>query len=259
MTAATLSQISGGRYVLGLGASTRALAEGFHDVPFALPADRLADTVTAVRALLTGEPARLRHTRDARPLRLGLPPAPEVPIWLAALGPRTLQVAAELADGWLPALVARDRLAGLVDQLVRPPGLPPLTVAAGPLTVADDGAGTARDTAAACIAWYVTAMGDVYARSLTDQGYGAEVEAIRAANPRPSLRSGRVPPEAEAVLDQLTAIGTADSVRGQLDRWDDLADIVVLGLPPGLPEEAIEATLRAAAPDPAAVPTSVAS
>src|SRR5438067_1103410 len=52
MTAATLDQISGGRYVLGLGASTRALAEGFHDIPFAHPADTLAHTIGAVRGLL---------------------------------------------------------------------------------------------------------------------------------------------------------------------------------------------------------------
>jgi alkanesulfonate monooxygenase SsuD/methylene tetrahydromethanopterin reductase-like flavin-dependent oxidoreductase (luciferase family) len=255
MTAATLSQISGGRSVLGVGASTRVLAEGFHDVPFAHPADRLAATVTGVRALLAGEPARVVRTPNARPLRLGLAPLPAVPIWVAAMGPRTLRVAAELADGWFPAFVARDRLAPLVDQLVRPSveaNRPRrLTVAAGPLTVADDDVHAARDIAAACIAWYVCAMGDVYARSLTEQGYGTEVDAIRAANPRPSPRSGSVPAEAKAVLSQLAAVGTADQVRAQVERWDDVADVVVLGLPPGVPWDTIEATLRAAAPQPA--------
>jgi alkanesulfonate monooxygenase SsuD/methylene tetrahydromethanopterin reductase-like flavin-dependent oxidoreductase (luciferase family) len=250
MTAATLHQISGGRYLLGLGASSRALVEGFHDTPFVRPADKLAATVTDVRALLAGEPAHLHHAPDtARPLRLGLPPAPTVPIWVAALGPRTLQVAAELADGWFPALVARDRLADLVDRLVRPE---PLTVAAGPLVVADDDPGAARDIAASCIAWYVCAMGDVYARSLTEQGYGAEVRAIRAANPHPSPRGGRVPAEAEAVLGQLAATGAAGQVNAQLERWDDAADVVMVGLPPDIPWPAIETTLRAAAPRPAA-------
>jgi alkanesulfonate monooxygenase SsuD/methylene tetrahydromethanopterin reductase-like flavin-dependent oxidoreductase (luciferase family) len=257
MTAATLHEISGGRYILGLGASTRALAEGFHDIPFAHPADKLASTVTAVRALLAGEPAPLHHTTDARPLRLGLPPAPTVPIWVGALGRRTLQVAAELADGWFPALVARDRLATLVDPVVRSRAEGggrhhPLTVAAGPVTVADDDASAARDIAASCIAWYVCAMGDVYARSLIQQGYGAEVEAIRAANPRPSPRRGHVPAEAAAVLGQLAVTGTADQVRAQLERWDEVADIVVIGLPPGIPWDAIETTLRAAAPHPPA-------
>lgn len=250
MTAATLHQISGGRYVLGLGASTRALAEGFHDTPFRHPADTLAATVTAVRALLAGEPAHLRHAPDARPVRLGLPPAPDVPIWVAALSPRTLHVAAELADGWFPAFVARDRMAALVarmraDAVTRPQ---PFTVAAGPLVVSDDDPATARDIAAACIAWYVCAMGDVYARSLADQGYGAEVQAIRAANPHPRPRSGQVPAEAEAVLGQLAATGTPDRIQAQLDRWHDTTDVVVVGLPPGIPWPVIEATLRAAAP-----------
>ena len=264
MAAATLHQISGGRYLLGLGASTRALAEGFHDTPFTHPADTLADTVTAVRALLAGEPAHLRHTPNARPVRLGLPPAPDVPIWVAALGPRTLQVAAELADGWFPALVARDRLADLLDRLGAQAArrAQPLTVAAGPLVVADDDGGRARDIAASCIAWYVCAMGDVYARSLTEQGFGAEVEAIRAANPHPSPRSGHVPATAEAVLGQLAVTGTPDQIQAQLGRWHDATDIVVIGLPPGIPWPAIEATLRAAAPRPLATtrpPTPVAT
>src|ERR1700753_4017198 len=70
MSAATLHQVSGGRYVLGLGASTRALAQGFHDVPFEHPAARLRDTVTGVRALLNGQTAPLTQTTGARPLRL---------------------------------------------------------------------------------------------------------------------------------------------------------------------------------------------
>jgi alkanesulfonate monooxygenase SsuD/methylene tetrahydromethanopterin reductase-like flavin-dependent oxidoreductase (luciferase family) len=250
MTAATLHQISGGRYLLGLGASTQALAEGFHDTPFSHPAERLAHTLTAVRGLLAGEPASLHHTLDARPLRLGLPPAPTVPIWVAALGPRTLRIAAELADGWFPAVLARDSLTDLVARLhvdgVR--RQQPLTVAAGPLTVAGDDPRAARDIAASCIAWYVSAMGEVYARSLTRRGYGEEVGAIRAANPRPSPRSGQVPAEAEALMRQLTATGPADHIRAQLESWGETADIVMIGLPPGIPWETIETTLRVAAP-----------
>ena len=89
MTAATLHQVCGGRYVLGLGASTQALAEGFHDTPFEHPAAKLRDVVTKVRALLAGQPAQLSHAPAAHPLRLGQPPAPDLPIWVAALGPHT--------------------------------------------------------------------------------------------------------------------------------------------------------------------------
>ena len=196
MTAATLHQVCGGRYVLGLGASTKALVEGFHDTAFEHPAAKLRDVVTKVRALLAGQPTQLSHAPAARPLRLGQPPAPEVPIWVAALGHHTIRVAAELGDGWIPALVARDRLPGWAAQLreAAAPHARPLTVAAGPLTAVDENADTARGIAAGCTAWYLSAMGEVYARSVSGQGYAAQVRAIIAANPRPSPRRGTVPP-----------------------------------------------------------------
>jgi alkanesulfonate monooxygenase SsuD/methylene tetrahydromethanopterin reductase-like flavin-dependent oxidoreductase (luciferase family) len=252
MTAATLHQVSAGRYVLGLGASTRALTEGFHDIPFERPAARLRDVVTQVRALLDGLPAQPR-VPAARPLRLGQPPVPGLPIWIAALGQHTINVAAELGDGWMPALVARDRVAVWADQLRQrretvAPHAAALTVAAGPITVADEDPDTARDIAATCAAWYLSAMGDVYARSLAGQGYAAEVAAVIAANPRPSPRRGTVPPEARVILDQLAAYGTPDQVREQLEPWHQAGDVVVVMLPPGLPWGTIEATLRAAAP-----------
>jgi alkanesulfonate monooxygenase SsuD/methylene tetrahydromethanopterin reductase-like flavin-dependent oxidoreductase (luciferase family) len=253
MTAATLHQVSEGRYILGLGASTRALAEGFHDVPFEHPAARLRDVVTKVRALLAGEPARLSDGSAARPLRLGQPPVPALPIWIAALGELSLRVTAELGDAWIPALAPRDGLAALTDRLRKErqataPDAGPITVAAGPITAVADDTATARDIVASCVAWYLTAMGDVYARSVSRQGYAAEVRKIIAANPRPSPSHGIVPHDAEPVLGQLAAYGTAEQVRAQLKPWHDAADSVTVMLPPGLPWPVIEATLRAAAP-----------
>ena len=261
MTAATLHQVSGGRYVLGLGASTQALTEGFHDVPFEHPAAKLRDTVTGVRALLRGLPAQLSQAAAARPLRLGQPPAPEVPIWVAALGEHATRVAAELGDGWIPAFVTRDRLPAWAAELSQlrktaAPHAEALSVASGPITAVGEDPDAARDVVATCVAWYLSAMGDVYRRSVSSQGYAAEVRAILAANPRPSPRHGVVPPDAEVVLEQLAAYGTSDQVRRQLARWDQAADIVTILLPPGLPWSGIEATLLAAAPgtDPAVVP-----
>jgi alkanesulfonate monooxygenase SsuD/methylene tetrahydromethanopterin reductase-like flavin-dependent oxidoreductase (luciferase family) len=253
MTAATLHQVCGGRYVLGLGVSTRALAEGFHDSPFEHPAGKLRDVVTNVRALLAGQPAQLSRATAARPLSLGQPAVPELPIWVAALGRHTIRVAAELGDGWIPALVARDRLPAWAVQLrqlreAAAPHARPLTIAAGPITAVDEDPAVARDVAAACTAWYLSAMGNVYARSVSGQGYAAQVQAIIAANPRPSPRRGTVPADAQAVLDQLAAYGTADQVREQLRPWHHAADIVTIGLPPGMPWHTIEATLHAAAP-----------
>ena len=253
MAAATLHRISGGRYILGLGASTKALVEGFHDLPFVHPAAKLRNVTAQVRALLTGERAQLDSASTARSLRLGQPPVPDLPIWLAATGEHTVQVAAELADGWFPLFVARDQLARQGPELNRVRAAAghwstPLTVAAGPMTVAADDADTARSLVASATAWYLCAMGDGYAEVVAKQGYGDAVQAIRAANPRPSPAHGIVPGDAQVILDQFTAYGPPDQVRDNLERWDSAVDILMIGLPPGLGWPAIEATLRAAAP-----------
>ncbi len=252
MTAASLDQVSGGRFVLGLGPSTKAIVEGFHGQPFMHPADRLRDVTTKVRALLAGERAMI-DLPGARPLRLGVPAVPDLPIWIAALGSRSVSVAAELSDCWFPAYVTRDRFERWVPELNKQRAaagmrVGPLTVAAGPTAVADEDAGSARQIAASTTAWYVCAMGDVYARSVSEQGYGAEVQAIIAANPHPSPQGSVIPGEAQVILDQLTVYGNGREVRSQLEPWGGAVDIVMVGLPPALPWPSIEATLRAAAP-----------
>jgi alkanesulfonate monooxygenase SsuD/methylene tetrahydromethanopterin reductase-like flavin-dependent oxidoreductase (luciferase family) len=254
MTAATLHRLSGGRFVLGLGPSTSTLVEGFHDVRFAHPAAKLREVTTKTRALLAGERALLDGGSEVRPLRLGQPAAPDVPIWLAAMGDRTTRVAAELADGWFPFLVARDQaadraLALRTDRAAAGLRSQPLTVVAGPVAVAADDAAAARRISASCIAWYLSAMGDVYARFVTEQGYGGAVQAILEANPHRRPDGGVVPAEAQVVLDQFTAHGTPSQVRDQLASWDDAVDLAMIGLPPGLPWTTIEATLRAAGPE----------
>jgi alkanesulfonate monooxygenase SsuD/methylene tetrahydromethanopterin reductase-like flavin-dependent oxidoreductase (luciferase family) len=253
MTAATLHQISGGRFVLGLGPSTQALVEGFHNIPFVHPAEKVRDVTTRVRALLTGETAPVSTIPGARPLRLGQSPIPSLPIWLAAMGKRTAQVVAEVADGWFPFYVSRDRLRGWIGELTvarSAAGLrsDPLTVAAGPTVVVDQDPQVARRIAAASAAWYLCAMGDVYGRVVSEQGYAAEVQAIQAANPRPRLRDGIVPPEAETILGQFTVSGVSTEVREQLEGWDRVVDVTMIVCPADVPWECLESTLRAAAP-----------
>jgi alkanesulfonate monooxygenase SsuD/methylene tetrahydromethanopterin reductase-like flavin-dependent oxidoreductase (luciferase family) len=117
MAAATLATVSGGRFVLGLGASTPQLAEGLHDVPFSAPVARMRQVLQQVRALLRGERIPLAVTTAARPLKLNLPPAPELPIYLAALGDASVRLAGELADGWSPFTYPRRQQAHGVERL----------------------------------------------------------------------------------------------------------------------------------------------
>jgi F420-dependent oxidoreductase-like protein len=111
MTAATLDALSGGRFRLGLGVSGPQVSEGWHGVPFAAPLRRTREYVDIVRMALRRE--RVRY--DGAHFQLPLPDGPgkalaltvhpvrdRIPTYLAAIGPRNLELTGEIADGWLP-------------------------------------------------------------------------------------------------------------------------------------------------------------
>jgi F420-dependent oxidoreductase-like protein len=107
-TAMTLAHVSDGRFLLGLGASGPQVMEGLHGVAFAHPLARMRETVRIVRSVFTGEKVQFTGTQyqiprpggEGRPMRVGLAPV-SVPVYLAALSPKMLELTGELADGWL--------------------------------------------------------------------------------------------------------------------------------------------------------------
>ena len=115
MAALTLDHLSGGRLRLGLGVSGPQVVEGWHGVPFARRSCARASTSTLVRAALDRrEPLTLDGEiytlpvpgGPGRPLKTNVTPLrADVPIYLAAMGPKNVALAIELADGWLPLVV----------------------------------------------------------------------------------------------------------------------------------------------------------
>ncbi|QMU80501.1 LLM class flavin-dependent oxidoreductase [Streptacidiphilus sp. PB12-B1b] len=107
--AITLSNISGGRFLLGLGPSGPQVIEGLHGVPFARPLARTRETVEIVRQAIAGE--KISHIGreftiplpggDARPMRLSMRAEHDIPLYLATLSPKMLHLTGEVADGWL--------------------------------------------------------------------------------------------------------------------------------------------------------------
>jgi len=252
MAAATLHAISGGRFALGLGASTPQLAEGLHDTPFEPPVPRMRRMVTQVRALLRGDRVPLAVTTGARALRLNLPPAPELRIHVAALGDAMTRLAGELADAWVPFLYPWSQLATGVERLREGaargghPERVPEVHPSVPAVVAETEA-KAREGAAWFVAFYVTTMGTVYRDSLTRQGYGKEVHAVLAAN-APKF-TGVVPPDADELLEQLIVYGTPAEARRRLARWHEAGSVLpVLLLRPNLTADERALTLDAFRP-----------
>ncbi|HYM15278.1 MAG TPA: LLM class F420-dependent oxidoreductase [Dehalococcoidia bacterium] len=109
MTAMTLASMSGGRFVMGLGASGPQVVEGWHGVPFRKPIRRIREVIEIVRMISTGE--RLQYDGEiyhlplpggeGKALKSGARPQANIPIYLATLSPKSLEMTGELADGWV--------------------------------------------------------------------------------------------------------------------------------------------------------------
>ena len=124
MTAATLDLMSGGRFLLGIGASGPQVSEGWHGDPYGKPLGKTREYVEIVRTILRREAPLEHHGAhydipysgpDAsglgKPLKLIVHPLrADLPIYLAAIGPKNVQLAAEIGDGWLPMFFSPDRL-----------------------------------------------------------------------------------------------------------------------------------------------------
>lgn len=241
MMAVTLDELSGGRFTLGLGASTPVLAERFHGVEFRRPAARLGETIEQVRALLNGD--RPTPRTAPRGVRLGVPARPHIPIWAAGLGPHATSTVIRAADGWLPAMLPLDRVDAVRHAAVdRHTGDP--TLIAGPLVAVG---ATARLEAEQLVGWYLTGMGPFYGDFAASLGYHEEVTSVRAVNPRPMPGGIDWPAAADPLIDQLTVLGDPATMARRLAAWDERVDIVAVGIGPGDPD-AIRAAVDAAAP-----------
>lgn len=109
MTTQSMATISNNRFVLGLGVSGPQVVEGLHGAEFAHPLGRLRECVEIIKMGLRGEKLQYdgkhyllpRPGGEGKPIRLSQPPRPDLPIYLATLGPKPLEMTGELADGWL--------------------------------------------------------------------------------------------------------------------------------------------------------------
>jgi alkanesulfonate monooxygenase SsuD/methylene tetrahydromethanopterin reductase-like flavin-dependent oxidoreductase (luciferase family) len=248
MLAASLTEVSDGRFVLGLGAGSPTLAEGWHDVPFRAPARRLGEVTRQVRRLLGGERLLPAAPGGSRPLRLAVRPSSDIPILLAALGPQAVRLAGELADAWYPFLLPLSGLEEgirlLEDGAARTPGGRPVPqISPGiPVAVSCD-AGRARELASWWVTFYLSSMGPLYARTLRNHGLGEAVDAVLAT------AGTDVPESARFLLDELTVWGDAAQAREAVDRWYAAgADMPIIVLPPGAPLDELDHTLESLNP-----------
>ena len=239
-TAITLSNLSGGRFLLGLGASGPQVIEGLHGVPFAHPLGRLRETVDVVRHCLAGEKISFagRHFQiplpgDSRPMRLSTRAEHPIPIYLAALSPATLRLTGSVADGWLGTSFVPEG-AGSAYFAHLDAGLASVGRSRAELDVCQ-GAEVAfaadEDALRAMVAgrkkelaFSLGGMGSA-STNFYNQAYGRQGWASVAAEVRSRWVSGDRDGAAALVTDEMvlatTLIGTEEMVRKRLRVWQD--------------------------------------
>ncbi len=227
MTAAGLDDLSGGRAILGLGASGPQVIEGFHGVPYAKPLARTRDTIEICRKVWRRE-ERLTHdgpvfrlplpegegTGLGKPLKIiNHPVRSEIPVFVASLGVKNVEMTAEIADGWLPHLFipekAQDVWGGALaaGKEKRDASLGGLEIAAGGLLAIGEGEETKRllDFVRPMIALYVGGMGarskNFYNTVARRYGYEEAAERIQDL-----YLAGRKDEAAAAVPDEFVEL-----------------------------------------------------
>jgi F420-dependent oxidoreductase-like protein len=251
MAALTLDHLSGGRVILGLGASGPQVVEGWYGQPFPKPLARTREYVDIVRQVLArDEPVTAPGPHyplpyapsptggpDAaglgKPLRSTVHPLrADLPIYLAAEGPKNVALAAEIADGWLPFLFsprANAEFAGYLAEgfALRDPGLRPpaeFEVAVQLAVIPHPDVEAAADLVRPTIALYVGGMGAKGAnfhRNVLDRlGYAEACERIQklylAGDKKAAIAA--VP---TALVEEVALVGPPEKIRDELAAWEE--------------------------------------
>jgi alkanesulfonate monooxygenase SsuD/methylene tetrahydromethanopterin reductase-like flavin-dependent oxidoreductase (luciferase family) len=256
MTAATIDEISGGRFILGVGPSGKRVIEGFHGRAFDKPLTQVRDVVRVVKTLLAGGKLSDAHAElaDYRPFTLEMKPVrPQIPIFVAALKPKAIESIGELADGWIPTFWPYDRLndgRALIAEGARKAGRDPASVVTAPFTTClPMGGGAGAQMAKRIIAFYIGGMGDYYIELLTGFGFGEACRKIAALYQDKATRAQAADAVTDAMIDALTIAGDPEHCIAELRRRRDFGlELPILSLPTDMPWPVVEMFIRGLAP-----------
>jgi F420-dependent oxidoreductase-like protein len=246
MTAMTLQQLSGGRFLLGLGASGPQVVEGWHGVSYAKPLTRTREYVEVVRMVFQrqerlsyqGQIFRLPYdgpdaTGLGKPLKSTLNATPEIPIYLAAIGPKNVSLAAELADGWLPIFFAPGKYQSVFAEHVeaglarasaagRPKRMADFDIAPMVPVMMDDNLEVCYNALRPMMALYIGGMGAKGRNFYFDLAvrYGFEAEAHEIQELYLSGRKGEAMMAVPgALIDATALVGPRARIKERLSEW----------------------------------------
>jgi alkanesulfonate monooxygenase SsuD/methylene tetrahydromethanopterin reductase-like flavin-dependent oxidoreductase (luciferase family) len=256
MHAATLDEISEGRFILGVGVSGKNVIEGFHGRPFDKPLSQVKDVIKVTRTLLAGQKQSDAGATLAqyRPFKLEMKPLrANVPIYVAALKQKAIEQIGELADGWIPTFWPYEKLAegrAWIAAGAARAGRDPSKIVTAPFTTALPMAGEGGTTMAKqIISFYIGGMGDYYIELLTRFGFGEDCKRIAGLYQDKATRSQAADAVTPAMIEALTITGNPAHCLEELRRRRSFGlDLPILNLPSNMPWEMVEAFIRGMAP-----------
>jgi F420-dependent oxidoreductase-like protein len=256
MTAATLDEISGGRFILGIGPSGKKVIEGFHGRKFDKPLTQVRDVIRVVRTLLAGGKQSDAHAElvDYRPFKLEMKPTrASIPIYVAALRPKAIESIGELADGWMPTFWPFDRLQegrALIEAGAKKAGRDPAKIVTAPFTtLLPLGGEAAKMVAKRIISFYVGGMGDYYIELLSGFGFADDCKRIAELYQDKATRAEAAAAVPDRMIEALTIAGDPAHCIAELRRRRSMGvDLPVLHLPTDVPWEMVEMFIRGMAP-----------
>lgn len=241
MTAATLDLLTGGRFLLGLGLSGPQVVEGWHGVPYGNPLQRTREYVEIVRMILKREQPVEYHGEEyeipykggtglGKPLKITVhPKRADLPIYIAAIGPKNVALAAEIADGWLPAFFApqhmdvfRPSLAAGFRRAGHDKGYHNFDLAVGVRVVLGDDVDACRAQVKPGIALYVGGMGarnkNFYNDLARRYGYDEAAQKIQDLylSGRKDEAAAAVP---DAMVDEMALCGPRERIAERIHLW----------------------------------------
>jgi F420-dependent oxidoreductase-like protein len=255
MSAAGVDALSGGRCVLGLGASGPQVIEGWHGLPYDRPVTRTRETIEICREVWKREPVTYdgkvyklplpadQGTGLGKPLKIINHPVREnIPIYVASLGPKNVELTAELAEGWLPIFYMPERAEDVwgddlaAGKAARPDFLPDLEVVAGGIAAigSPDEVGPILDFGRPMMALYVGGMGsrekNFYNQLVSRYGFEAEAKEIQDLylDGHKDEAAAKVPDE---LLKNTNLVGDEGFVKDRLAAYKE-AGVTMLNVTP---------------------------
>jgi F420-dependent oxidoreductase-like protein len=231
MTAATLDLLSGGRFLLGLGTSGPQVVEGWHGEAWGKPLGKTREYVEIVRAVLRRE--TLEHhgehydipysgpgaTGLGKPLKLMMRPLrADIPIYIAALGPKNVELAFEIADGWIPIFFSPEHARDAFAFDARSG----FDISPSAHVVVTDDVEAGRDFVRPILGLYIGGMGargkNFYNALVRRYGYEAEAEKIQQLYLDGKQREA-IAAVPDALVDDVALVGPRERIADRLDAW----------------------------------------